>query len=409
MNAPFPFLDAIVIGAGHAGLSMSRCLQREGLAHIVLERERVGASWRTRWDSFYLNTPNEITVLPDGEAPGSPEGFASRDTWVRSLESYAREHELPIREGVEVRSVTPIEGGYEVQTSHESLRAKNVILCTGDQNVPKIPAVAEQLPSDIDQRHCRDYRSAASLPPGGVLVVGSGQSGGQIVEDLLDAGRDVWLCTSRVGRAPRRYRGRDVTAWMGKIGMFDQKPGDVEPAERQAAQPLISGTEGGHSLSLPWLGRRGAKLLGRLSGVEGRTLRIEGDLLENVAFGDAFAAKICGGLDTFFEKAGVAAPKAESDPADEPFEGLDEAASIRELDLDAAGIRSVIWATGFGGDFSYLPPAFLNDSGRLRHTDGVCAPGLYALGLLWLRRRCSGIVAGAPGDAEAVVKHIVQP
>lgn len=398
--------NTIVVGAGHAGLATSRCLQRRGISHLVLERDGVGASWRNRWDSFHLNTPSEINLLPDAEAPGAAGSFLNRDAWIAAMGRYRARHALPVHTDVEVRAVRSVGPRYAVETSRGTLEARNVVLCSGDQNVPRVPSLAHALPEDIEQLHSDRYRSAAQLPPGAVLVVGSGQTGTQIVEDLLDAGRTVWLCTSDVGRVPRRYRGRDITEWVQAVGMVEQRPGDVPESERSARQAMLSGTRGGHSISLHLLAYAGAKLLGRLVGIEGRSLTIGDELLANVAKGDQGAAKLRGALDAFIEKAGIDAPPHEPDPADSPYPGLEQMAAIRHVDLDAEGIRTVIWATGYGGDFSYLPADWLDDRGLPRHTDGCCRPGLYCLGLLWQRRRISGLIAGAESDAEYIVEHL---
>jgi putative flavoprotein involved in K+ transport len=381
-------------------------LQRAGVSHVVLEREGVGSSWAKRWDSFHLNTPSQINVLPDGQAAGADDTFLPRDAWLAVLREYCKDHDLPVRTGVEVRALRSPGAGYEVETNEGTLSAQNVVLCSGDQNVPLTPALSAELPDDIVQMHSERYTSPSQLPDGAVLVVGSGQSGAQIVEDLLEAGRTVWLCTSKVGRAPRRYRGRELLHWMQAIGMADHRPADVPNDERQARAAMISGTHGGHSLSLQSLGNDGARLLGRLAGVDGRTLQIGDDLLANAAVGDEGAAKLRLGLDTYIEKAGIDAPPYEPDAADQPFEALSEMAAIRRVDLDAENIRSVIWATGFGGDFSYLPSDLLDARGLPKHDDGVCQPGLYCLGLLWTRRRISALIPGAAGDAEWLVQHM---
>ncbi|MDH5673644.1 MAG: NAD(P)/FAD-dependent oxidoreductase [Myxococcales bacterium] len=401
-------MNTLVVGAGQAGLAMSRCLQREGIEHVVLERQSVGSSWRERWDSFHLNTPGRINVLPDADVPGAADAFLHRDEWVAYMDAYRAKHELPIRCDVEVRAIVPAGAHYEVETQDGLLRARNVILCSGDQNAPRVPKLAAKLPEDIEQLHSQRYRSAAKLPPGAVLVVGSAQTGTQIVEDLLEAGRKVWLCTSEVGRPPRRYRGRDITGWIDALGMADQRPADVPAEERKAPQGMISGVAGGHSVSLQLLAHSGAKLLGRLAGIEGRTLHIGDELMANVAVGDASVAKLRAGVDMAIAKLGLDAPAAEPDPADRPYPGLEEMAGVRSLDLDAENIRTVIWATGFGGDFSYLPGEFLDEKGLPRHEGGVIEPGLYCLGLMWLRRRLSGLIAGVSGDAEAIVEQLKQ-
>jgi len=407
-----PELDTVVIGAGQAGLAVSRLLAKHDVPHVVLERGHIGESWRSqRWDSFHVNTPNRFNLLPDDAYAGeAPDGFCSRDELVEYFEKYSSRHGLPIREGIAVTAVRRREDGFEVETGEAVHRCRNVVMCTGDQNRPRTPEFAPAFPDDVSQLHAADYRSPEQLPDGAVLVAGSAQSGVQIAEDLLEAGRRVYLCTSKVGRGPRRYRGRDLFAWMQLAGMTEQRPDDLEdPNEIYAPQPQISGTNGGHTVSLQQLARRGVQLLGRLEGVRGRVLRIGSDLAANVAAGDAVAEKLRAAIDALIAKAGLDAPPAESDPADEPFDGLEAMARVRELDLDRSEIRSVIWATGFGPDFSYLDSSLLDERGCPRHENGLCGvPGLYCLGLKWQRRRVSGLIIGVAGDAGQVAEAILE-
>jgi putative flavoprotein involved in K+ transport len=389
---------------------MSRWLQKRGVSHAVLERGRVGNTWRTqRWDSFRLNTPNVVNVLPDDAYDGEDAfGFAPHASLLEYFEDYRRRHTLPVEEGVEVTAVRPVAGGFEVQANGAARACRHVVLCSGDQNSPKIPERAGELPDDVTQLHAADYRRASDLPPGVVLVVGSGQSGVQIVEDLREAGRTVYLATSAVGRLARRYRGKDTFAWMRISGLVDQRPEDLEdPEEVRARQPQISGTRGGHTVSLQQLARDGVHLLGRWRGARARTLYFDGDLEANVAKGDEASARIKTMVDRVIAKNGLDAPAAEPDPAEEPFEGIAAMAAVRELDVDRAGIRTVLWATGFGPRFDYLDPALLDESGRPRHVGGACeVPGLYCLGFVWLRRRGSGLITGVDEDAKHIAERI---
>jgi len=403
-------IDTLVIGAGQAGLAMSSWLKEFGVAHAVLERGRVGDTWRTqRWDSFHLNTPNVVNSLPgDGYEGGDPFGFVGRDDLIAYLDDYRRRHDLPVEEGVEVSAVRRVDGGFEVETGSAVRRCRNVVLCCGDQNSPRTPGLAGRIPAGVAQLHTADYREPGRLRTGAVLVVGSGQSGVQIVEDLLEAGREVYLSTSAVGRAPRRYRGRDIFAWMQIAGLTDQRPEDLpDPDEVHARQPQISGVHGGRTVSLQQLARDGATLLGRLSGVRGTTLLFDADLEANVGRGDEVSAMLKGMVDTVVARKGLDAPPPEPDPAEEPFAGLAEMAAVRELDTEAAGIGTIIWATGFGPRLDFLDPAILDDSGRPRHRAGVGeVPGLYCLGFTWLRRRASGLIAGVGDDARHLAEMI---
>jgi putative flavoprotein involved in K+ transport len=405
-------VDTLVIGAGQAGLAVSRCLQEHGVSHAVLERNRIGHSWRQqRWDSFHLNTPNGVNLLPGDDYDGdAPWGFVPKEKLLSYFEDYRARHDLPVEEGVEVTAVRRVDDGFEVEANGQTRRCRHVVLCTGDQNAPLTPSITLQIPEDVQQIHTADYRRPDQLPDGATLVVGSGQSGVQIAEDLLEADRRLYLSTSAVGRAPRRYRGKDLIEWMIMAGLAEQRPEDLEdPREQWARQGQISGTRGGHTVSLHQLARDGATLLGRLNGVDGRRLTFGDDLLANVASGDEASTKLRAGLDMFISKAGIDAPPAEPDPAEAPFEGLEDMAVLREIHLDEPPIRSVIWATGFGPKFDYLDPTLLDDHGRPRHTDGACdLPGLYCVGLMWLRRRVSGLIAGVKADAEHVAAQIAQ-
>jgi len=408
--APIPRIDTLVIGAGQAGLAMSRCLQKHDVPHAVLERGRVGDTWRKqRWNSFHLNTPNVVNVLPDDSYEGEdPFGFVGHQALLAYFEDYRKRYGLPVEAGVEVTAVRRVEDGFEVEAGGEVRRCRNVVLCCGDQNSPRTPSLAENMPADVTQLHAADYREPEQLPAGAVLVVGSGQSGVQVAEDLLEFGRTVYLSTSAVGRAPRRYRGKDIFEWMQIAGLVDQRPQDLQdPNEIHAKQPQISGTRGGHTVSLQQLARDGATLLGRLSAVRGTTLCFDADLEANIAKGDEISTKLKGMVDMLVSKAGIDAPAAEPDPAEEPSSGLAEMAAVRELDLEEADIRSVIWATGFGPCFDFLDPTLLDESGMPRHRDGIGdVPGLYCLGFTWLRRRVSGLIAGVSRDAEHIADQI---
>jgi putative flavoprotein involved in K+ transport len=403
-------VDTLVIGAGQAGLAVSRCLQKREIPHVVLERGRVGDTWRRqRWDSFHLNTPNVVNLLPDDSYDGDDAfGFVDHNELLAYFERYRRRFDLPIEEGVEVTAVRRVDDGFEVEVGGEVRRCRNVVLCCGDQNTPTTPAVAEKVPAGVTQLHTADYRRPERLPAGAVLVVGSGQSGCQVVEDLLESGREVFLSTSAVGRAPRRYRGKDLIEWMQIAGLMDQRKEDLEdPNEVYAKQPQISGTRGGHTVSLHQLARDGVTLLGRLSDIRGTTLCFDGDLEANVAKGDEISDRLKGMVDMVVSKAGLDVPAAEPDPAEEPFPGIARMANVRELDLEATDIRSIIWATGFSARFDFLDSTLLGDSGTPRYRDGIGeVPGLYCLGFVWSRRRASGLIAGVGGDAEHVASRI---
>jgi putative flavoprotein involved in K+ transport len=392
-------IETVVVGGGPAGLAVSSHLADAGREHVVLERERVGETWRTqRWDSFRLNTPGWMTGLPDADAFGT-----ARDLVV-ALERRAAS--LPVREGIAVRAVWRERGGgYLVAAGDEVIRAENVVAASGAQRVPRLPAVADHVTGrGVEHLHVADYRRASDLPDGAVLVVGSGQSGAQIAEDLLAAGRRVLVSTSRVPRTPRRYRGRDVMAWWRDMGVLDDPPSAAGRGSIGSGQPLIAG---GRSLSLQRLARSGAELLGRLADADGTQLSFAGDPVDHARFGDEKAAGRRAQIDAWIAANGIDAP------ADEPSALVDaplrrsEAPVRPAIDLRAEGVGAIVWATGFTGDFGWLRMPIHEPGGGPIHR-GVATPsaGLYVLGLPWLTRRVSSAVWGIERDAALVAQAI---
>ena len=406
--------EAVIVGAGQAGLAMSRELSRVGVGHVVLEQGRVGESWRSgRWDTFALNTPGWFSRLPDDEGGAGPaDEFAHRDAFIAYLDRYAARHALPIRSGVTVTSVEPDPaGGFLVRmAAEEPVHAERVDSAAGSQRVPRLPAVASALPSSVTQLHSAAYRNPAQPAPGAVLVVGSAQSGGQLAEDVLGAGRSVYLSTSRVGRVPRRYRGRDVVAWLVDVGFMDQSVAMLpNPAMQFAPWPIISGLgQFGHTLSLQFLAERGTHLLGHLSGAEDGRLLLADDLGANIAWADERSADMRHLINGWIAKNGVDAPAAELDPADVAAPDPAAIHAPERLDFDAEGISTVIWTTGVQGEFGWLPPGAVGPDGHPLHTEGVSPiPGLFFVGLPWQRNRASSIVHGAGPDAEAIANRII--
>jgi putative flavoprotein involved in K+ transport len=391
-------IDCVVVGAGPAGLAASAALTAHQVEHVVLERGRVGEIWRTqRWDSFRLNTPGWMNQVL-GEQPRDT--FATGAEVVQRLEKVAAD--APVRAGIGVARIAPDGGGYALETGGGTLHASTVVVATGDQNVPLVPALARLLPDQVAQCHTADYRGPGALPAGAVLVVGSAQSGCQIAEDLLAAGRRVVLATSPAGRFAWWHRGGDTIEWLVEAGFFDQRPRDLpDPSVMRAAQPIVA--SGGRSLSLQALARAGATLVGRPVAVAGERVTFDDSAAANVAAGDAFAAKVRGMIDELIAGRGLDAPPYEPDDTEAPV-GLDPP---QVLDLRATEIGSVVWCTGFTGDFSFLHPALLDGEGLPRHQDTAApAPGLWYVGLKWLVRRASGILHGFPGDAATVAAAV---
>ncbi|WP_173510106.1 flavin-containing monooxygenase [Sinorhizobium psoraleae] len=407
-------LDAVVIGAGWAGLGVSYWLARRGLRHSVLERGRIGETWRTqRWDSFRMNTPNVQTVMPGDRYDGpDPFGALTRDQFVALLEDFARRNALPIEPDTAVTELSRAHenhenGAYRLTTSRGTLLARNVIVASGSLNCPVRPVWAAQLPPALRQVDASGYRSAADLPAGAVLVVGSGQSGAQIAEELAEAGRTVFLATSRVGRLPRRYRGRDIMLWLLECGFLDVRREEVI---RLAGRIPPRGVVGPvHTISLQALSAQGVVLLGRLTGVEdGGRLSFADDLEANVRFADEASENIKRHIDEYISRAGIDAPVAEPDPAETVAIRRPNPA-IGSLDLSRSGVTSVVWCTGFKGDFSWVRlQGALDAAGRPVHEDGVAAlPGLYFAGLDFASTRKSGIILSIVEEAPRLVEHIV--
>jgi putative flavoprotein involved in K+ transport len=397
--------ETVVIGAGQAGLAVSHELLRRGVNHVVLERGRVGETWRSqRWESFVLNTPVWMNLLPGASlADPNPTRFPTRWEFVESLERYVETQRLPLRENVEVLAVEADGGTYIVDTSAARYRAGSVIVAAGAQRTPRIPAIARALPPAVEQLHAASYRSPDRLPPGAVLVVGSGQTGCQITEELLEAGRLVYLATSRVGRLPRRYRGRDVLEWRCEMGFYEQTPAKHETYESlRAPMPITSGVRGGHTISLQQFARKGAILLGRLDRVSGTRVGFAADLSVNLRFADEFAAEVRRSIDDYIRRRHLDAPPGDADPAEAPQPRLGRDPP-RELELRGAGVGAILWATGFGSDFEWLPSSLLDRHGAPAHSNGIGhAPGFYTTGSPWLSKRKSGIIYGVGEDASRI-------
>ena len=410
--------DTVIVGAGQAGLGVSYFLQQNGNKHILFEQGRIGESWLSqRWDSFRLNTPKLRNTLP-GLAYDGPDadGFSGRDQLVDYFRGYVDRFQLPVRTGVTVVSVeraddresfivkTRTNGGVE-----ESISSRSVVIASGIQRVPRTPAYHAKLPETITQLHAADYRSPQELSPGAVVVVGSGQSGCQITEDLLAAGRTVYLCTSKVGRVPRRYRGRDLVEWWVDMKFWDVTyAGLPDKSISRAAQPQISGTgRYGHTVSLQHLARQGVVILGRLLDIESGALILGDEAAAHVHFADEFSQRVKNDIDAFVERMQITPPPLEDDPADTPDPEAECVSPLRRLDIREANVSSVIWATGFTGDFSWIHLPILDGQNKPIHERGVSPErGLYFIGFPWLNSRKSGIIYGIEEDAKFIADAI---
>jgi len=403
-------VTAVVIGAGQAGLAMSHCLARRGVAHVVLERGRIGERWRSeRWDSLRLLTPNWMSRLPGGWSyQGSdPDGFMTMPEVVAYLESYARSSAAPVEEGTTVLAVRRAPGGdYQVETSRSTWRSHAVVVATGHCDVPLVPAMARHLSPTIHQLTPSQYRNPSALPEGGVLVVGASASGVQIADELRRAGRTVALSVGRHTRLPRRYRGRDILWWMDRIGVLDERCSEVRDIARARAQPSMQlvGDPRGRSLDLAVLHAQGVRVLGRSIGIEGTMLRLRDDLAETIGAAQRTLERLAARIDALADAMG--APR---DP--EALRPIELPASPATLDLVAEGIGTVLWATGYARDYRWLKPlpgALDPATGEIVHEGGVTPlPGLYVLGLRFLRRRKSSFLDGTGADAEELATHLL--
>jgi putative flavoprotein involved in K+ transport len=399
-------VEALVVGAGQAGIAASEHLARNGVPHLVLERARIAEKWRTgRWDSLVANGPAWHDRFPGLAFAGDPEAFPGKDTVAAYFEAYARQIAMPVRCGVEVREVrrNPDGAGFRVETSDGVIVARSVISCTGPFQVPKVPAIVPP-GAGIVQMHSADYRNPGQLPQGAVMVVGAGASGAQIAEELLEAGRKVYLSVGPHDRPPRRYRGRDNVWWLGVLNKWDV---EAPPTTRHVTF-AVSGAHGGRTVDFRRMAQQGVTLVGRAAGFADGVMRFAPDLAADLAHGDANYLSVLDEADAWVARNGLdlpEEPEARVMLPDPPC----VTDPVLSLDLGAAGIASIIWATGYGLDFGWLKVDAFHPDGKPRHQRGVSSePGVYFLGLPWLSRRGSSFIWGVWHDARHVADHIAR-
>lgn len=400
-------LDTIIIGAGQAGLAMSYYLSAHGLDHVLLERGRVGERWRTgSWDSLRLLTPNWMTRLPDYSYRGEdPDGFMTAAAFVDRLQAYADTIAAPVLRGAGVLALEARGAGYRAVTGRGTFEAPTVAIATGACNRPAVPAFAEALPAEILQVTPADYRNPSALPEGGVLVVGASSSGIQLADEIHRSGRPVTLSAGRHTRLPRTYRGRDVTWWLDRAGVFDERYDavpDTAAARRQPSLQLVGSAER-RSLGLAELLQAGVHVVGRAAGVDGPVVRFAADLADVAAAADAKMTRVLDRIDEHIARTRLARDVGAPDrPAPQSLlNGPDS------IDLRAAGIRTVVWATGYRRDYSWLKVPVLDAEGEIRHDGGIIPrPGLYVLGLRFMRRRKSSFIDGVGPDAADLSAHL---
>ena len=394
--------DVVVVGAGPAGLAASRCLTDRSIDHVVLERGHVANSWRTeRWDSLRLLTPNWLSRLPGWNYIGTePDGFLSKDDFVEHLARYRESFGAPVHSETEVESVRKRPGGFRLRTSQGEMDARAVVIASGANNQPRIPAMASALPTSIRQLSSKNYRNVDQIDSGGVLVVGASASGAQIADEFARAGRDVTLAVGSHTRIPRRYRGRDTFAWLESSGILDDRwvdEPDIAKSRRVPSLQLI-GTEEGRDLDLNAMASAGVQFVGRLAGASGAKLQFSGSLANTIASADQKMYRLLARIDRSVDDLGDNAPDDWPAPTLLP---------APRLDLELANVATIIWATGFHPSYPWLPPQLLDRRGGVIHEGGVMKePGMFVLGLPFLRRRKSSFIEGVGLDAVELMQPV---
>jgi putative flavoprotein involved in K+ transport len=399
------WIETIIIGAGQAGLAMSHCLARRGVDHVVLERGRVAQRWRTeRWDSLQLLSPNWMSRLPGWSYRGDdPDGFMTAAEFARYLEDYARASQTPVQEHAAVRALRRAPGGYRVETTRGIWQARTVVIATGHCDVPAIPAFAGSLPGAIEQVTASDYRKPARLPAGGVLVVGASATGVQIAEEVQRAGRPVTISVGRHTRLPRTYRGKDIWYWLERTGVLDETADSVRDLRRSRAEPSFQlvGSPDRRTLDLGVLHEAGVRIIGRTVGADGPLLRLLDDVTETTASAQQALERLLARIDAL------------TGPRDFPPEA-DAARAIRlppgptSINLEAEDIRTIVWAIGFKRDYRWLWVPVVDQAGEIIHDGGITpSPGLFVIGLRFMRRRKSNFIDGVGADAEELAEIVL--
>lgn len=407
-------VQTVIVGGGQAGLALSYWLAQAGHEHLVLEKAaRPGEAWRNgRWDSFTLVTPNWTVRLPGAEYRGpDPDGYLPRDEIVTLFEQYQQSNRLPVQFHTSVVSVDADgAAGYTAQTlvdgQTRAIHARNVVIATGLFQRGKVPAYAASIPADVAQIHTSQYRNPGALPPGAVLIVGSGQSGGQIAAELHASGRKVYLSLGFAPLTPRRYRGKDIFAWLTMCGFLDRTAEQLpSPHLRFISNPLLTGKDGGRALNPHQFYRDGMVLLGRAVGFQDGCFHFAADLHENLARSDKAGADICAMIDGFIEKTQLDAPPEKVEQLTDGY----QSALIETLDLAAAGIGTVVWASGYSFDYSLVHLPVTESSGFPATQRGETRyPGLYFLGMNWLHTPKSGLLLGVGEDAAYLAERIAR-
>lgn len=420
MNGQSRSIETVIVGAGQAGLVVSDLLRSAGREHVLFDRRTtLGGGWQDRWDAFRLVSPNWTVSMPGLAYRGSdPDGFMQRDELVEHFRAYAAAIDAPVELETDVTRLVRLDDGaapFRLTTSRGTVDARTVVVAGGPFQAPRIPPVGAGFDGSVTQIHSHHYRSPAQLPPGAVLLVGSGQTGVQLAEELVDAGRAVTMAIGRCGRAPRRYRGRDIFWWLRQLGTrgsavgapLPQASGLPHPAARFACNPQLSGQGGGHDIDLRRMAAEGVRLAGRLLAADATRATFAADLAESLRFADGwFPQRLQPLADRFAAETG-------EDLSEEALPRLSfEPPEVTDLDLRAEGITTVIWTSGYRPAFEWIQvdPPVLDDFGLPRQSDGrTDVPGLVFLGTPWLVDMGSANLVGLVRDAERIVERLSEP
>ena len=406
-------VSTVIIGGGHSGLAMSKQLSDRSIDHVVLERSEVASSWMTqRWDSFTLLTPNWQTRLPGASYEGDdPDGFMTGGEIAAFIRRYASTVDAPVHTETTVSAVrsSPSDGGYDVVTDQGTWACRSVVLASGACNLPSVPAFAAALPDGVESVNPLEYRHADDLPEGGVLVVGAAATGIQLADEIHASGRPVTLSVGEHVRMPRTYRGRDIQHWMEAIGRLDERYDEVPEIlkARGVASPQLIGTAERRTLDLNALTDAGVRLTGRLGAIRDGVAMFSGGLRNNCALADQKLSRLLDEIDEWIAAHDAGDGNGNGDVPDRPEPTRVSRNLPLTIDLRSGEINTVVWATGFRPDFSWVELPVFDGSGRLRHDGGVVdAPGVYFLGGTFLRRRRSSFIHGAEADTADLADHL---
>ncbi len=399
----------VIIGAGHAGLAMSRCLTDHSIEHVLLERGEVANSWKKeRWDSLRLLTPNWQSRLPGfGYEGDDPDGYRTMPETISFLERYAEVISAPVEAGTTVNSLRKSGDGYLAATDRGDWRCRTVVVATGACNIPHVPSVSEAVPRSITTLTPVQYRNPDQLEDGGVLVVGASATGTQLADEIQRSGRPVTLAVGEHIRAPRVYRGRDIQWWMDAAGVQDERYSEVDDIVRARKVPSLqlAGSPVRATLDLNALTGIGVKLVGRLAGISDGKAQFSGSLRNQCALSDLKMNRLLDTIDEWASESGLDS-EVEAPHRFEPT--IVEESPPLGMELTTGRIRTIIWATGFRPDYAWLDVPVLDRKGQIRHDGGVVeSPGMYLMGMQFLRRRKSALIDGAGDDARDLSNHLV--